>query len=653
MLKRCYTARSTNFRKVLMRNERRLRLLIGSLAIPVIFLLGLFLFTGENVEILKTVFTKDLTNEQIQDALRAFGWRGYITVVILSMLQVVVAFLPAEPVQVLAGLTFGFPIGLLCCTIGVVLGSSVIFLLYKMFGESLRNYFDKRLDIDMESAGRTGKVAAVIFILYFLPAIPYGMICFLAATMRMRYPRFIAITTLGAIPSICIGVGLGHIALEFSWIISVGVFAVLVALLSVVMWKREYFIGKVNNYLRESKKTYSSKTVVKEYPERRLTLLYAIFRTLVFGKIKLKFTWNVPKDEVEHPSIVLANHGAFIDFAYAGTLLKKHTPSFIVARMYFYHRITGRLLRWIGAFPKSMFTTDTESAMNCIRVIKRGGVLAMMPEARLSTIGRFEDIQTSTFDFIKKMGVAVYVINIHGDYLAKPKWGKGIRRGSLVEAELNPLFTREELATLDVAEIERRTVAALDYDEMEWLKTHPEVRYRSRRMAEGLENILTRCPVCGGRYTLRSKGRTLYCESCSMKTDVDQRYRFDEGFSFESFQDMYDWQREKMREQILSDEGFALESEVVLKHSSIGGKTILREAGCGVCRLDRTGLTYIGTEDGEQVTRLFPMDSIYRILFGSGENFEIYIGKEIFYFAPKEPRSAVDWYIASDILKNL
>ena len=639
--------------EVLMRSERRLKLLVGFLAIPVVFLLGLFLFTGENVEIIKSVFTHDMTNEQIQQALRNIGWRGYITVAILSMLQVVVAFLPAEPVQVIAGLTFGFPVGLLCCTVGVVLGSSIIFLLYKMYGDRLRKYFDKRLDIDMESAGKTGKVAAVIFILYFLPAIPYGMICFLAATMRMKYPRFIAITTLGAIPSVCIGVGLGHIALECSWVLSVGVFAVLVVLLSIVMWKREYFIGKMNNYLRESKKQYSSKTVVKEYPERRLTFLYAIFRTLVWGKMKLKFIWNVPKDQIEKPSIVLANHGAFIDFAYAGTLLKKSTPSFIVARMYFYHRIIGRILRWIGAFPKSMFTTDTESAMNCVRVIKRGGVLAMMPEARLSTVGKFEDIQSSTFDFIKKMGVTVYVINIRGDYLAKPKWGKGLRRGSLVEAELNTLFTRDELATLDVQEIERRTLDALYYDELEWLKTRPEVRYRSRKMAEGLENILTRCPECGGRYTLKTKGRELFCESCSMKTSVDARYQFAPEFKFENFRDMYDWQKERMREEILADENFALESEVTLKHSSIGGKTILRESGKGTCRLDRTGLTYIGTEDGEEITRHFPMDSIYRILFGSGENFEIYVGKEIYYFAPKELRSAVDWYIASEILKSL
>ena len=619
--------------------------------IPIIFLLGKFLFTKENILIFKTVFTKDLSNDQIQEVLAGIGWRGYITITILSMLQVLVAVMPAEPVQVVAGLAFGFPIGVAACTAGVIIGNAIIFFAYKLFGEKMRKYFDRKIDIDLENAGSNGKVTAAILILYFLPAIPYGLICFLAANMRMKYPRFLIVTTLGALPSVCIGVGLGHIALETSWMLSVGIFLVLLVVIALIMIKREYFIEKINAYIRKSKAPYSSKTVVKEYSHHRLTIPYIIFRLLTFGKIKLKFTKNVEK--VEHPSIVLANHGAFIDFAYAGTLLKKDAPNFIVARMYFYRKIVGNILRSVGCFPKGMFTTDTESAMNCIRVIKRGGVLAMMPEARLSTVGKFEDIQSSTYDFIKKMGVHVYVINIRGDYLAKPKWGYGIRRGSLVEAELNPLFTPDELASLTVEEIEKRTLDAIYYDELEWLKTRPEVRYRSKRMAEGLENILTRCPECGGRYTMRTKGSEIFCEKCSLKTKLDQRYSFDKDFRFESFPEWYDWQKEKMREEILSDESFALESEVILKHSSKDGKTLLREAGKGIARLDRTGLSYIGTDDGENVERFFSMDSIYRILFGSGENFEIYLGKEIFYFVPTELRSAVDWYIASDIFKSI
>ena len=142
-----------------------------------------------------------------------------------------------------------------------------------------------------------------------------------------------------------------------------------------------------------------------------------------------------------NPSIILCNHGSFVDFIYAAALLRKYKPHFIVARLYFYHSVLGWLLRKVGAFPKSMFAMDMENAKNCLTVLKNKEILAMMPEARLSTTGRFEDIQGSTYSFIKKSGVDVYTIKISGDYLADPKWGKGFRRGAVVEAELDMLFT--------------------------------------------------------------------------------------------------------------------------------------------------------------------------------------------------------------------
>ncbi len=112
------------------------------------------------------------------------------------MLQVVIAVLPAEPIQVVAGLTFGFWIGTLACLVGVVVSNTVIYALYKVYGDKMRSYFNHKLDIDFDSSSTSYKVTLVIFILYFLPAIPYGMICFLAATLGMKYWRFIITTTL-------------------------------------------------------------------------------------------------------------------------------------------------------------------------------------------------------------------------------------------------------------------------------------------------------------------------------------------------------------------------------------------------------------------------------------------------------------------------
>lgn len=354
----------------------------------------------------------------------------------------------------------------------------------------------------------------------------------------------------------------------------------------------------------------------------------------------------------ENPSIVLCNHGSFIDFIYAAALLRKYKPHFVVARLYFYHRLLGWLLRKVGAFPKSMFAMDLESTKNCLTVLKKGEILAMMPEARLSTAGRFEDIQSGTYSFIKKSGVTVYTVKIAGDYLADPKWGKGFRRGSVVEAELDILYTAQQVKTLSLEQLKQGIEQRLFYDEFRWLQQHPKLHYRSPRIAEGLENILTICPLCGGKHTLVTDGNKVSCEHCGVLTVMDDRYGFTEGFRFENLARWYDWQLALLRKEIEETEDYALNSKVELRLPG-RGDSLTRHGGHGVCTLNRDGLTYAGTKDGEEVELHFSLQRLYRLLFGAGENFEIYDGTQILYFVPEERRSAVDWYMASMLLYDM
>lgn len=392
-----------------------------------------------------------------------------------------------------------------------------------------------------------------------------------------------------------------------------------------------------------------SKTTVQKENGFLLTVLYSALRLYYFVRgVKIRPVNKLGK-QPESPAIVLCNHGSFIDFMFAETLLHKSRPHFVVARLYFYHRVLGWLLRKLGCFPKSMFALDTESTKNCLRVLRSGGILAMMPEARLSTAGRFEDIQETTYSFLKKSQVSVYTVKLQGDYFADPKWGKGLRRGAVVEAELDILFTAEQISKLSVGGIKAAVEQRLFYDEFRWLATRPEVRYRSRRLAEGLENVLTLCPRCGEKHTVFTKGREVLCKNCGKLTSMNDRYGFTGDFRFPNFAQWYDWQKETLRQQIREDEAFSLQSRVELRLPG-NGKGLTRSAGSGVCVLDRSGLRYTGTQDGQNVDMVFPLKQVYRLLFGAGENFEIYNGTQILYFVPEIKQSAVDWYLTSMIL---
>lgn len=168
--------------------------------------LMIFLFSGDNYKIVAEIFKEDVTKEEVRESLSSLGWKGYITIGILAMLQVVLTFLPAEPVQVMAGVSFGFLNGCLICLAGVIVGNTLIYIAYKIYGQKLTEYFEYNAEFDFEYARKSKRVALIIFILYFLPAIPYGLICFFSASLNVKYPKYILLTGVGSIPSIMIEV---------------------------------------------------------------------------------------------------------------------------------------------------------------------------------------------------------------------------------------------------------------------------------------------------------------------------------------------------------------------------------------------------------------------------------------------------------------
>ena len=632
-----------------MTKEKAKKIKIISVFAFILFFLTLivFLFSGKNFEFLKEIFNTNASKEDVRNAIGKLGIRSYIVVALLAMVQVVFTFIPAEPLHVISGISFGLVKGAIICLIGILIGNTIIYVLNKLFGDKLKEFFASNINFDFDSAKSSNKIALIVIILYCLPAIPYGIICFFAASMNMKFPKYILITGIGAIPSLILDVGLGHMTMSTSWIVSIVVFVVIVILL-ILMWKfKTQIFNIINERIRRSKEKEKNK-VGKFNP-----LIYGLVGSIVYSsikrKIKIKLKNNVKN--LQKPCIVLCNHGSFYDFVYAGKLLRKHNPHFVVARMYFHNKKFAYVLNGTGAFAKSMFTNDVESLKNCLKVIANKEVLAMMPEARLSTAGKFEDIQESTYQFLKKVKVPVYTVKINGSYLAKPKWANKIRKGAYVEAELNQLFSTEELENLSVENIKEQVEKALYYNEWEWLDKHPEVKYKNKDIAKGLENILNICPNCKKHSTLTTDKNSIICEHCNLNVTVDNRYQL-HGVEFKNIAQWYDWQIEQIKEQIEQNPEFCLEDNVELRHLSKDGKSYTRNAGYGVCKLNKNGLYYIGSQDGEQVEKHFPLNSIYRLLFGAGEDFEIYEGKELYYFAPEDKKRAVIWYIVSILLKN-
>lgn len=617
-----------------MKNKLKKILIFIALVAVVVGLLA-FMLSGENFEIIKGI----LDGRIDRDEFNGFGYRGVIVIMTLTVFQVMLPFMPAEPVQVISGMSYGPLYGFLISLGGVIIGNSVIYVLYKIYGDRLGKYFQKKLDIDFEKARQSKRVAAFIFVLYFLPAIPYGLICFFTATLKTKYPRYMALTTFGAIPSILIGIMLGRITMVASWITSVAVFVAIVVLVIIMYAKRKKIFAYVNKRIAMDRE-YSSKTVVRK--GSNFFVRRAICTMMFWYGRRVKVRINKCVKDLQKPSLVLVTHASFVDFFYTAMAVKKDKPHVIANRMYFYKKNLGKFMKDAGCIPKSMFTPDLETVKNCFRVIGYDEVLVMMPEARLSTAGQFEGIQDVTYKFIQRLNLPVYVLNINGNYFKLPKWGKKLRKGGYVECNLTELFKAGEAKDMPIEELTAKVNEAMYYDEYEWLSRHPEIKYKGK-LAEGLHNVLYKCPECSGE-DMSSKGNTLKCNCCGREYTLDRRYRIDGEFT--TIKEWCDYEK-RCLSQLES-----LSAPVILYHSSKSGKEMLEEVGCGQCVLDINGLKYQGTDSGEQIEKVFPLKQIYRILFGAGEDFEIYDGDEIWYFVPEDGRECVKWYLFSQILKE-
>ena len=98
-----------------------------SFVVLTLIVLALIFFLVRNIilEILR--LTKANDEAGLKEFMASKGWIGYIAVVIIEALEMMVVFIPAEFIQIPAGLSFNFFIAILLCDLGVCLGASIIY----------------------------------------------------------------------------------------------------------------------------------------------------------------------------------------------------------------------------------------------------------------------------------------------------------------------------------------------------------------------------------------------------------------------------------------------------------------------------------------------------------------------------------------------
>ena len=267
------------------------------------------------------------------------------------------------------------------------------------------------------------------------------------------------------------------------------------------------------------------------------------FAALLFKKHKVE---KINMEGLKPPYMILSNHMSFIDFELCALGTKMHRVNNVVNIDGYYQR--GWLMELIGAICTRKFTLDLHLVKSIRKVLERGDVLCMYPEARYSPAGITSYIPDSVGALIKRNKVPVVAVVHKGNYLHSPFWNFRKKRKVPLHTTMTRILTSEQIESMSIDEINAALKAALYYNEYEYQKENGILIKESFR-AEGLHKILYKCPSCREESKMYSKGSELICPDCGKRWTLneDGSISANEGDTeFSSVPEWFEWERREV-----------------------------------------------------------------------------------------------------------
>jgi uncharacterized membrane protein YdjX (TVP38/TMEM64 family) len=135
--------------------------------------------------------------------MRGRGFLKYPLMVGIVALQVVIAFIPGEPIEFAAGYIFGAFLGSVLCIIGFTLGSLFVVMAVRKYGMKLLGLIFSDRDIENLRLFRNPRTRDfTIFMLFLIPGTPKDVLTYLAGIIPLHLGKFLLISGVARLPSL-------------------------------------------------------------------------------------------------------------------------------------------------------------------------------------------------------------------------------------------------------------------------------------------------------------------------------------------------------------------------------------------------------------------------------------------------------------------
>lgn len=253
------------------------------------------------------------------------------------------------------------------------------------------------------------------------------------------------------------------------------------------------------------------------------------------------------------PYLIFASHHSFMDFLITPLTIFPH-PANYVSELEGFEYYGEWKYRHIGCLGTRKFVDDMALIKNIKRVIAKGRIMVIYPEARYANVGTNSRLQPSVGKLAKMLKVPVVTVNMKGNYLQSPIWNLTPRKGARLDATITKVFDPEDLEKLSAAEITEKLQEKLTYDDYAY-QWENKIKINYEKRAEGLHKALYKCKKCGHDFSMDSKGARIFCRDCNASYYMNEYGRLideDDKETSIHIPDYYEWQRQEVIEEIKS-----------------------------------------------------------------------------------------------------
>lgn len=191
-------------------------------------------------------------DKQIAEYLNSIStWDGMLCVVLLQFMQVLSVFIPGMPIQIAAGAVYGAVEATVLCYFGYVIANVAVFAVARHLGTSFFEKSHIKLSNKwMEEKMKKINPAFVVMLGCLMPAVPNGIIPYLASNTELSWKSFTFAVALGSFLPIVISCMAGHFLLSGDYIFSIISIIVLWVLIFILIKKQEDVIRVFNRMMK-------------------------------------------------------------------------------------------------------------------------------------------------------------------------------------------------------------------------------------------------------------------------------------------------------------------------------------------------------------------------------------------------------------------